>query len=255
MPEYLKGAAPFELAGGPRGVLLIHGFTGSPHEMRPLGGALAARGYTVAAPALAGHATSPEDLEWTKWTDWYGTAQDALDRLKGRCERVFAAGLSMGGLLAAKLAADRPADVAALAVLAAPLYLSGLNGMFATAARFSPMRYFLPMLPKLKSADPRIRAIHERHPSYGVIPTRAAASLWNLMMIMRLEMPRVRAPALLVYSKSDGEVPYVNMHMASALIGSERLSRLTLLRSSHLLTLDLEAETVCAEVAGFFDRH
>lgn len=255
MPRYIKGAEPFEIQGGDRGVLLVHGFTGTPYEMRPLGEALAREGYTVSAPALAGHATWPADMEGTDWRDWYGSARESFLSLRRRCTGVYVAGLSMGGLIAAKLAADMPSEVRAVALLAAPIYMDGLNWGFATAARFTPLALFLPYIKKPESTDQRIRAIRAKNPGYDVVPTRAAASLWTFMMRMRPEATRVRSPALLVYSRADGEVPYVNMRLFSALLGSREIRAVTLERSSHLMTLDVEAGKVIDEVKSFFSQH
>src|SRR5262245_30217197 len=116
----------FEFAGdgSGRGALVVHGFTGSPFEMRWLGERLADRGLHVVGPALAGHARGlPEELDRTTWRDWYGSAEVAFDHLRARCDRVAVVGLSMGGLLALHLARERGAQIAALGVLATPIRL------------------------------------------------------------------------------------------------------------------------------------
>jgi carboxylesterase len=97
--------SPFILAGGDVGVLLVHGFTGSPAELRPLGRYLNERGLTVAAPLLPGHGTTPEDANRWHWKDWLGCAESALADLQSKCRRVFVGGLSLGSLLALMLAA------------------------------------------------------------------------------------------------------------------------------------------------------
>ena len=96
--------APFTLSGGDVGVLLIHGFTGSPAEMRPLGRFLHGRGLTVAAPLLPGHGTTPADLNRCRWQDWLACAEIALAELQAQCRAVFVAGLSLGALLTLTLA-------------------------------------------------------------------------------------------------------------------------------------------------------
>jgi carboxylesterase len=253
---YLKGAEPFEL-GEARGraCLLVHGFTGSPYEMRPLGERLAGAGWLAAAPALAGHATDPDDLDRTGWRDWVGTADAALTALKARCPSVSVVGLSMGGLVAAELAAARPADVDAVAILAAPLWLSGRNGMFVTAARFTPLARVLPSVRKTVEKDPRLAAIRARNPSYDRVPTRAAAAFWDFMWRMRRRLRDVRAPALVVYSRADADVPFVNAALVARALGSRDLRRVTLDGSAHLMTLDRDAPRVCGEVLAFFDHH
>ena len=100
----LPGAEPFHHEGGPVGVLLVHGFTGSPKSMRPWADHLAAAGLTVALPLLPGHGTRWQDMRQTRWEDWYAEADRELRTLTERCEQVFVCALSMGGALALRLA-------------------------------------------------------------------------------------------------------------------------------------------------------
>ena len=113
----LPGAEPFHSDGGPVGVLLCHGFTGSPQSMRPWAERLAAAGLTVSLPRLPGHGTRWEEMNLTRWQDWYAEVDRALTTLLARCERVFVMGLSMGGTLAIRLAEQRPGDVAGLVLV------------------------------------------------------------------------------------------------------------------------------------------
>src|SRR4051812_23731529 len=117
--------APLFRRGGPRGVLCLHGFTGTPFEVRPLAESLAGRGFTVAVPALAGHCGTMAELSRTRWPDWLASAERGLDELLQEVGggKVAVAGFSLGGLLALRLARLRPESVAALAVMAAPLRL------------------------------------------------------------------------------------------------------------------------------------
>ncbi|MCF2435802.1 alpha/beta fold hydrolase [Streptomyces thinghirensis] len=95
----LPGAEPFRHEGGEVGVLLCHGFTGSPQSLRPWAQYLAARGLTVALPLLPGHGTRWQDMQVTGWQDWYAEVDRELRALRERCASVFVAGLSMGGAL------------------------------------------------------------------------------------------------------------------------------------------------------------
>ncbi len=97
----------FHFRAGPIGVLLIHGFTGAPTEMRPLGEYLAVKGYTVSGPLLPGHGTTPRALMNRKWSEWAETVDQTYQELTASCDRVFVAGLSLGALLALNLAADK----------------------------------------------------------------------------------------------------------------------------------------------------
>src|ERR1700730_14201720 len=104
----MPGAEPLSVAGGPAAALVLHGFTRSPHSMRPIAEALAAAGFTVELPLLPGHGTSVDDMLQTSWDDWSSAAEAAYLELAGRAERVVVAGLSMGGTLACWLAARHP---------------------------------------------------------------------------------------------------------------------------------------------------
>src|SRR5579871_2854406 len=116
-------AGPFAFDGDRRGLLVVHGFTGTPFEVRPCGEALNARGFTVVGPRLAGHGGSIGELSSTRWPDWYATVENAFDELRARCDAVALCGLSLGGLLTLELARRRREQVAAIAVLSVPLWL------------------------------------------------------------------------------------------------------------------------------------
>src|ERR1700719_1024500 len=115
---------PWTLGDGPRGALLIHGFAGTPPELRRLGEMLAEHGFRCHAPVLPGHGTTPQELERTRWQDWAKCVSDAFDELAAECSDVVVAGQSMGGTLALNLAA-RDLRVSAVASLASPIWLSG----------------------------------------------------------------------------------------------------------------------------------
>ncbi|HEX8952534.1 MAG TPA: alpha/beta fold hydrolase, partial [Polyangia bacterium] len=159
-----RDSQPFSFGSGARGVLVVHGFTGSPFEMRLLGEDLAGRGFAVDGVKLAGHAGTTSELAQTTWHDWYRSASDAVDRLRARVggARVAVVGLSMGGLLALELARQRRGDLAAICVMSAPLWLPP------QAERFSQVMARLPLvrrlaLPKLAGSDIRDAEMKRRN--------------------------------------------------------------------------------------------
>src|SRR6266702_4213816 len=117
MASLLPGAEPFEHAGGPVGVLLCHGFTGSPQTLRGWADYLAARGLTVSLPRLPGHGTTWQDLAQTSGDDWLAEVDAAFGRLASRCEQAFVFGISMGGCLALRLAETRGSAVRGLVLV------------------------------------------------------------------------------------------------------------------------------------------
>jgi carboxylesterase len=106
------------------GVLLSHGFTGTPMEMRPLAEAFASAGYTVALPRLAGHGTTPEDMATTTANAWVASIADAATWLQARCDRLLMVGLSMGGILSLYMAGLQPTLFAGIITINAPMFFN-----------------------------------------------------------------------------------------------------------------------------------
>src|ERR1700742_4131618 len=164
----------FDLGEGDIGVLLVHGFTGTPVEMRFLGEELAHAGFRAHGMLLPGHGTRVEDLDRTTWRDWADAVEDAFDTLALSCRRVAVVGQSLGGLLALHVASRRR-DVAAVGSLATPLWLQGLSARVAhwAASGALPFR----SVPKLYGSDCSDPKVRRENPAYGAIPMRALAQL------------------------------------------------------------------------------
>ncbi|HVV85879.1 MAG TPA: alpha/beta fold hydrolase [Kofleriaceae bacterium] len=243
---------PFALPGDRRGILCIHGFTGSPYEMRGLGQALARRGPTVEGLALPGHATAVEDLEPVRWEMWAEAVEAAYDRLAARCARVAVVGQSLGGLLALHLSTRRP--VAAVASLGAPLRLGGLSGAVARAVTRWPLAGRVRWLPKLGGSDVRDPAAKAANPAYDRIPVRALGQFLRFMARVDRELPRVTAPLLVVHAVHDHTAPVDSAARLSRRVASldQRVVRLP--DSFHLVTIDVERDVVADEVATFLER-
>ncbi len=253
MPNYLPNAAPFHFPGNRVGCLLLHGFTGTPFEMRELGQRLAAQGYTVLGPAIAGHATTLADLIPTRWTDWYASATGAYDQLREQCETIFPIGLSMGALLALHLAAHRP-----------------VNGVVAVSAPFAIQNTLIPLfrifpflfdlIPAVKknpndtdTLDPKILANHPEYPSH---PTHSAASLiFDFLPHLRDDLRDIHAPALLIQSRGDRVVAADSMDEFYARLGSREKEKLWLERSGHLVLEDVSKEIAFENILRFIQRH
>lgn len=169
-------APAFLLEAGRTGVLLLHGFTASPTEMRPLGEFLHRSGFTVLGVRLEGHGTNPGDLARTGWQDWLASAATGLWELEQRCDLVFAAGLSMGGVLAAVLAERSPGRLRALCLLAPA---------FRLRSPFLPLACFLRPVLRSIGKGSRVRAyLAERGLfSYPVMPVPALVQLHHLMRL------------------------------------------------------------------------
>lgn len=243
---------PFELAGDRRGVLCVHGFTGTPYEMRGLGEALHRRGLTVHGPALPGHATTVEDLDEQRWQAWADAVVAAHDRLAARCAAVAVVGQSLGGLLALHLSTRRP--VAAVASLAAPLRLGGMSGIVARLTTRPPLAGRIRRLPKLGGSDVRDEAAKAANPAYRSIPVRALGQFLAFMRKVDAELAQVTAPLLIVHAEQDHTAPFDSAARLARRVHSLDQRLVTLPRSYHLVTLDVERDRVADEVATFFER-
>jgi len=243
---------PFELDGDSDvGVLCVHGFTGTPYDMRFLGERLRAAGYTVHGLRLPGHGTRLEDLEGVRWQEWADAVEDAFDTLRLMRGRVAVVGQSLGGLLALHLAAHRP-EVAAVATLAVPLWLEGLAGRVASWVERGGLAR-LRRLPKLGGSDVRDRRVRAESPSYDAIPVQPLAELVRFMRVVDGELSRIRRPLLVLHSRRDHTAPVA---CATRIANATHAVRSRLLaRSYHLIAADVERDIVAAEVIDFLRRH
>jgi carboxylesterase len=238
-------AEPFAADGGPVGVLLLHGLTGSPQAVRPWARHHAAAGLTVAAPRLPGHGTTWQGLNRTRWPDWYTAAERQLHRLRARCTSVFVGGLSMGGCLALRLAADYD-DVAGLIVVN-----PSLAGDDARLFALPLLRYAVPSLSGIGNA---VNKPGVEEGCYDRLPLHALHSLTRLWQETRRLLPTVRQPLLLLRSAGDPVVGPRSSALVLSRVGSVDVTQRVLSRSSHVATLDHDAPLVFTESLTFIDR-
>lgn len=243
----LPHAEPFRADGDSTGVLLVHGFTGSPASMRPWGEHLCAAGFSVRVPRLPGHGTSWQDMNRTTWSDWYGEVATALSELKATCEEVFVAGLSMGGCLALRLAEERPDDVAGLVLVNPSIAASNRRLRVVPVAK-----YFVGALNGIGN-DVKKAGVEEF--GYGCTPLRALDSLRAMWRVTREDLPKVTAPLLLFRSDEDHVVEALSSHLITQQVSSRDVSERILENSYHVATLDNDAERIFVESEEFFRKH
>lgn len=240
-----RSPEPFYYPGGKTGILLIHGFSGSASELRPMGEYFRQKGYTVCAPLLKGHGTTPEDLRQSQWHDWWMSAIDGYDRLaRAGVEKIYVAGLSMGGMLSLKLAIERP--LAGVVTMCAPIWVRDRR---AGLARF--VHYFYPYLPRTGRKAPEIES---QMVAFDRTPLRSVGQLLALIRHMRRLLQKVSIPALVIQSRVDETI-----NPESALYIYENISsvdkKLTWYEhSSHIITLDRERRKLFQEVEEFIER-
>jgi carboxylesterase len=239
----------FFLPGGPIGVLLLHGYTGSPPEMRLLGDDLHSRGMTISAPLLPGHGVTVEDMNRSRWRDWTDCAEQALADLRSRCRTVFVGGLSMGTLLTLYLA-SRHADLPG-----AMLYSPALKVSDRRLALTPLARYVVDSVPKGANSDQDLTSptAAQHLWSYERNPVAAAAELLALRREVRRNLSQVICPLLIVHSTKD---PAISPDSAQAVydgVGTPagRKALLTLHNSGHVLLVDSEWEYVAEQTARF----
>lgn len=247
--DVLPGAEPINLPGGPVGVLLCHGFTGTTQSMRPWAEHLAAAGLTVVAPRLPGHGTRWQDMNATRFADWYAEVEQAWDGLRDRCGTVFVMGLSMGGTLALRLAQERAAQVSGVVVVNASLATQRRD------ARLLPLaQRFVPSFPGLANdiAKPGATEL-----AYDRIPLKAAYSLSRAWPVVRADLPRITAPVLVYRSRVDHVVESISSTvLVEGLTAAGRtVEERVLERSYHVATLDHDAPTIFEGSLAFVRTH
>ena len=215
------------------GALVVHGLTGSPQSVAPLAAAFDGAGFTVEAPLLPGHGTSPEDLAQVGWDDWAAAVEDAYAALARRVDGpVVVAGLSLGGALAAGLAAAHP-EVAGLVAVnpfvdpPAPSFQALLADLLAAGE------------PYLPGIGGDVADADAREDAYDRLPVAAFLSASRGLDRLAPRLGRIRCPLLIVTSRHDHVVPTVSSDVLAAAV-SGPVERVWLERSQHVATLDVE---------------
>lgn len=242
-------AAPYR--GGPEGraaagVLLIHGFTGSPHSMRAWAEHLEGDGFRVALPRLPGHGTSWQELALTSWQDWYACVERELLALRRTCDQVFVCGLSMGGTLALLLAQRHGDDVSGLVLVNAVVTTTDRRALAVPL-----LRRFVPSLAGISNDIARPGVVEG---GYHRTPLQAFWSITQMWREVRDHLDQVRAPLLIFRSVTDHVVDPSSGRLILASVSSSDVQEQLLRRSYHVATMDYEADEIFAGSSAFFRR-
>jgi carboxylesterase len=241
------GCEAFAYEGGDVGALMVHGFTGSPFSMRPWGEYLAGHGLTVLGPRLPGHGTRWQEMNLTRWQDWYGEVERGFDKLRGRCDQVFVMGLSMGGTLTLRLAEERGDDIAGLVTVNPSLLTLRKD------AKLLP--YVSRVVPSLKAVGDDIKKPGITEHAYDRTPLRAAASLAQLWKLVVADLGKVTQPLLTFRSAEDHLVESASGALLLSAVGSDDVREVVLENSYHVATLDHDAELIFRESLEFVRAH
>ncbi|MDA8227008.1 MAG: alpha/beta fold hydrolase [Desulfitobacterium hafniense] len=245
MNKIQKHAEPFFFPGGKTGCLLIHGFTGSPSEIRLLGEHLNQAGYTVSGVLLAGHGTTPEDLAKTTWRDWYCSAEKALNQLRRQCDEVFLVGFSMGGIMSLYMSLFLP--VTGVISLSAPVYLVNKKILL------------LPIVKLFKQYHEKavggneVEIFRERF-AYNRIPLSSLSSFIEFMKMVRQNLNQVQVPVLLMHSHGDRVASPRSANFIFNKLECIDKELVWLDKSGHHIALEEERGKVFAKVLEFLER-
>ncbi|XWN52289.1 alpha/beta fold hydrolase [Anoxybacillus flavithermus] len=241
----LSGAEPFYAENGPVGVLLVHGFIGTPHSMRPLAEAYTKAGYTVCLPRLKGHGTHYEDMERTTFHDWVASVEEGYGWLKQRCQTIFVTGLSMGGTLTLYLAEHHP-DICGIVPINAAVDIPAIAAGMTGGGELP--RYLDSIGSDLKNPDVKELA-------YEKTPTASLLQLTRLMAQTKAKLDRIVCPALIFVSDEDHVVPPGNADIIFQGISSTEKEIVCLRNSYHVATLDYDQPMIIERSLEFFAKH
>jgi len=236
--------SPFYWKGGTVGIELIHGFSATTAEVRPLATALHETGYTIAGPLLPGHYSEPQELNRVRWQDWVDAVEKAYQELAGQCKTVIVGGESTGALLSMYLAIQHP-EIAAI-LLYAPalkLNLSPINALL-----IHLLAPFIPWLPK-ENMDS-----NELWQGYPVNPLKGAIQLLKLQKEVYPLLSRIKQPVLIVQGKLDTTVHAETPEIIYDQVGSAIKEKFWLEQSAHCVILDREFPQVVALTQQFLNR-
>ncbi|MBN1658868.1 MAG: alpha/beta fold hydrolase [Anaerolineae bacterium] len=236
------GPAAYAMDRGPVGVLLIHGYTGSVAETRPMGEYLAARGLTVRCPLLPGHGTTPEDLQSIYWREWTDEVEASLADLRAHSGQVFIGGLSLGSLLTLWLGAHHP-EVAGLIAMAPAVKVSNRLMPLTVAARHVLKRNPMGAMED-DLVDPEGAG---RQWSYDELPLWGAGEVYLLQRVVMRALPSIRLPILIFQGRRDVHCAPDAAQILHDKIGSTDKRIVWLETSGHNILVDAERQFVWEE--------
>ena len=229
------------------GVVLVHGYTGSPSSMRPWAEYLNQQGYTVRVPLLPGHGTKPEDLSEIKWQQWPEKIESELDELRKNCTKIFICGFSMGGGTTLHVATKRSDKIAGIILVNPMIHLPFIG---------TKLAYLLSRIKKYRSsAGDDIKRPGVTQGGYEVMSTEGIYQILQMLKYTRANLHRVSVPMQLFHSVDDHTLPVSNTEIVMKRVGSLSKERIELTNSFHVATLDYDAEIIFENSLIFIERH
>jgi carboxylesterase len=263
-----EGNAGFVLGNGEVAVLLIHGLTGTPTELRRVAVGLAKAGHTVYVPTLAGHCGGNADLQATGWRDWYESARNTFVGVRRKHRKVYVGGLSMGAVLSMYLAAEHPGQIEGLLLYSTTLRYDGWS--INKLAFLTPLLMKIPFgvhlcsfeeKPPYGIKNERLRAIVERQMKEGqssqagllTMEGVTVRELHRLNAVVKKRMPSITTPALVLHSIEDDITSRWNADYVERTLGGP-VTKVLLDDCYHMITVDLQYRRVVELSADFIER-
>jgi carboxylesterase len=240
--------SPFLFQGNTTGVLLLHGITATPVEVKMIGEYLNWQGYTVSGPRLPGHGTTVDEINRCTWRDWADHAAQAYVELAARCERVFVGGESMGSLLTLYLGTQHP-EIMGLITYAPPLRIA--NRLLHLAPL---LKFFVKNKEKNRPGDDPDSIVNQRWQGYTVDPVPAYAQLLALQRHVKRLLRRITQPLLVIQGLCDTNLKVDGAKELVDSVNSTDKELVWLDRSTHCLVLDVEWETAAERTLRFIQR-
>lgn len=230
----------------------MHGFAGTPPEVRELAERLADNGYDVLAPLFEGHGETPEAMARTRWQDWARSAEDALRTLQHDCREVFVAGQSLGGSMALHLAANHPEvkGVIAMAAMGSPRFFRDWRLRLLWGLKYV-VRWHMPGDDSDLGDPNALLSLH----SYARRPTACIQSMLEFLRVLEGELSKVRMPALILQGRNDRTAPTDNAPFIFERLASTDKQLRWLERSGHAITVDLEKGVVNETILNWLAAH
>lgn len=242
--KIMEGAEAFYFPGGSTGVLLVHGFTGAPAEMRLMGESLNRQGFSVLGVRLAGHGTTPEDLEHTFAGDWLRSVLDGYDLLRGATEKIAVIGLSMGAHLALMVEKYRP--VYKVVTIAAPVFIKEERSLRLLPPKAHAVGKFMPRPRKARPDLPKQYNI-----CYTRMPLRSVHELLAVMQAGKESLPETTSPLLVVQGRKDHTVIPASAEYIYENAGAKEKELFWLEKTGHRATIDIEREVLFKKISEF----
>ena len=263
-------SSEYFLPGGSSGVLLIHGLTGTPNEMRTVARGLHRAGFSVLAVQLAGHCGDEADLLATGWQDWFASVEAAAEKLRAKVDRIFVGGLSMGAVLSLKYGIEHPEKVSGLALYGTTFFYDGWS--IPLVGRLS---FLLPIFDRLgigkkksfvetfpfgiknerirRSISKKMLAGDSAAAGLAGNPWPSLAEFYRLSRNVQRNLRQVRTPCLVLHAREDDVASLRNAQLIERRV-SAPVETVVLDDSYHMITVDQQRDIVIGKSISFFKR-